>query len=59
MPEYDYIYLGDSARCPYGPRSFEVVYEFTLQAVSKLFGVNSRLTRSGTILKHVYSFISQ
>ena len=31
------IYLGDSARCPYGPRSFEVVYEFTLQAVSKLF----------------------
>ena len=36
-PEYDYIYLGDSARCPYGPRSFEVVYEFTLQAVSKLF----------------------
>ena len=37
MPEYDYIYLGDSARCPYGPRSFEVVYEFTLQAVSKLF----------------------
>ena len=37
MPEYDYIYSGDSARCPYGPRSFEVVYEFTLQAVSKLF----------------------
>ena len=37
MPGYDYIYLGDSARCPYGPRSFEVVYEFTLQAVSKLF----------------------
>jgi len=37
LPEYDYIYLGDSARCPYGPRSFEVVYEFTLQAVSKLF----------------------
>ena len=37
MPEYDYIYLGDSARCPYGPRSFAVVYEFTLQAVSKLF----------------------
>jgi glutamate racemase (EC 5.1.1.3) len=37
MPEYDYIYLGDSARCPYGPRSFEVFSEFTLQAVSKLF----------------------
>lgn len=37
MPEYDYIYLGDNARAPYGTRSFEVVYEFTLQAVSKLF----------------------
>lgn len=37
MPEYDYIYLGDNARTPYGTRSFEVVYEFTLQAVSKLF----------------------
>ena len=37
MPEYDYIYLGDNARTPYGPCSFEVVYEFTLQAVKKLF----------------------
>ena len=37
MPEYDYIYLGDSESCPYGTRFFEVVYEFTLQAVSKLF----------------------
>lgn len=37
MPEYDYIYLGDNARAPYGTRSFEVVYEFTLQAVKKLF----------------------
>ena len=37
MPEYDYIYLGDNARTPYGTRSFEVVYEFTLQAVEKLF----------------------
>ena len=43
MPEYDYIYLGDSARCPYGPRSFEVVYEFTLQAVSKLFDMGCHL----------------
>ena len=33
MPEYDYLYLGDNARTPYGSRSFEVVYEFTLQAV--------------------------
>ena len=37
LPEYDYMYLGDNARTPYGSRSFEVVYEFTLQAVNKLF----------------------
>ena len=37
MPTYDYIYLGDNARTPYGPRSFEIVYEFTIQAVKKLF----------------------
>jgi len=37
MPDYDYIYLGDNARAPYGPRSFEVVYRFTRQAVMKLF----------------------
>lgn len=37
LPEYDYIYLGDNARAPYGTRSYEVVYEFTLQAVKELF----------------------
>ena len=37
LPQYSYIYLGDNARTPYGTRSFEVVYEFTLQAVKKLF----------------------
>jgi glutamate racemase len=37
LPGYDYIYLGDNARTPYGTRSFEVVYEYTLQAVKKLF----------------------
>lgn len=37
LPEYDYLYLGDNARAPYGPRSFEVVYEFTRQAVQRLF----------------------
>ncbi len=37
LPQYSYIYLGDNARAPYGTRSFEVVYEFTLQAVKKLF----------------------
>ena len=43
LPEYDYIYLGDNARAPYGNRSFEVVYEFTLQAVQWLFKNNCRL----------------
>lgn len=43
MPEYDYIYLGDNARTPYGTRSFEVVYEFTLQAVNKLFALGCPL----------------
>lgn len=37
LPEYDYIYLGDNARNPYGTRSFEVVYEYTWQAVKYLF----------------------
>jgi glutamate racemase len=37
LPEYDYLYLGDNARTPYGTRSFEVVYEYALQAVKKLF----------------------
>ncbi|MCD8184422.1 MAG: glutamate racemase [Bacteroides sp.] len=43
LPEYDYIYLGDNARTPYGARSFEIVYEFTLQAVTKLFEMGCHL----------------
>ena len=43
LPEYDYIYLGDNARAPYGTRSFEVVYEFTRQAISKLFDMGCHL----------------
>ena len=43
LPEYDYIYLGDNARAPYGTRSFEVVYEFTRQAVCKLFDMGCHL----------------
>ena len=43
MPQYDYIYLGDNARTPYGTRSFEVVYEFTRQAVERLFGMGCQL----------------
>lgn len=36
LPQYNYLYLGDNARAPYGPRSFEVVYRYTLQAVEAL-----------------------
>lgn len=43
LPQYDYIYLGDNARTPYGTRSFEIVYEFTLQAVTKLFEMGCHL----------------
>lgn len=37
LPQYDYIYLGDNARSPYGTRSYQIVYTFTLQAVTRLF----------------------
>jgi glutamate racemase len=47
LPEYDYLYLGDNARTPYGPRSFDVVYEFTRQAVQKLFELGCRLVILG------------
>lgn len=43
LPQYDYIYLGDNARAPYGTRSFDVVYQFTLQAVKKLFDLDCDL----------------
>ncbi len=37
LPQYDYLYLGDNARSPYGTRSFETVYEYTLQCVTWFF----------------------
>jgi glutamate racemase len=43
LPKYDYLYLGDNARSPYGNRSFEVVYELTRQAVLWLFRQGCRL----------------
>ncbi|HSO86298.1 MAG TPA: glutamate racemase [Draconibacterium sp.] len=43
LPDYDFLYLGDNARTPYGTRSFEVVYEYTLQSVKYLFGQNCPL----------------
>jgi len=43
LPEYDFLYLGDNARSPYGTRSFETVYAYTLQAVKKLFEMGCQL----------------
>ncbi len=43
LAQYDFYYLGDNARSPYGTRSFKVVYEYTLQAVKKLFDMGCRL----------------
>ena len=37
LPQYDYLYLGDNARAPYGNRSFETVYQYTLQCVKWFF----------------------
>jgi glutamate racemase len=43
LPHYDYIYLGDNARAPYGTRSYETVYKYTLQAVELLFSKGCKL----------------
>lgn len=43
LPKYDYVYLGDNARTPYGTRSFDVVYEYTLASVKKLFELECNL----------------
>lgn len=43
LPQYDYIYLGDNLRAPYGDRSFDEVFDFTKQAVSKLFDLGCPL----------------
>ena len=43
LPQYDYLYLGDNARTPYGSRSFEVVYQYTLECVRKLFELDCQL----------------
>lgn len=43
LPEYDFIYLGDNARSPYGTRSFDVVYDYTLAAVEYLFSMGCEL----------------
>jgi len=43
LPQYDYLFIGDNARAPYGTRSRELVYEFTLQAVKHLFSKGCHL----------------
>lgn len=43
FPDYDFIYLGDNARAPYGNRSFDVVYKYTLEAVKHLFSLGTHL----------------
>ena len=43
LPEYDYLYLGDNARAPYGTRSFETVYDYTLECVQQLFSMGCEL----------------
>ncbi len=59
MPQYDYIYLGDNARAPYGTRSFDVVYEFTRQSTERLFSMGCPLiilacnTASAKALKNI------
>ncbi len=47
LPQYDFLYLGDNARAPYGTRSFDVVYEFTRQAVVRLFECGCQLVILG------------
>ena len=47
LPQYDYLYLGDNARTPYGTRSFDVVYEFSRQAVTRLFELGCHLVILG------------
>lgn len=47
LPQYDYIYLGDNARAPYGTRSFDIVYRFTLEAVRYLFEQGCQLVILG------------
>ena len=43
LPQHDFLYLGDNARAPYGPRSFDIVYQFTRQAVVRLFSMGCHL----------------
>jgi hypothetical protein len=53
LPEYDYLFLGDNARAPYGTRSFDVVYHYTLQGVMALFRQQAgKEARPGADVQH-------
>jgi glutamate racemase len=62
LPQYDYIYLGDNARAPYGTRSFEMVYRYTLECVEWLLNQNCPLiilacnTASSKALKTIQQY---
>ena len=62
LPQYDYVYLGDNARTPYGTRSFDVVYDYTLQSVKTLFELGAELvilacnTASAKALRNIQQF---
>lgn len=62
LPNYDFIYLGDNARVPYGIRSFQAVYEFTRECVFKLFELGCNLviiacnTASAKALRNIQEF---
>lgn len=43
LPQYDYIYLGDNGRAPYGPRDFDTIYQYTLECVQHLFEMGCQL----------------
>ncbi len=43
LPQYDYLYMGDNARAPYGPRSFDTVYHYTLECVQWFFSQGCEL----------------
>ena len=43
LPAYDFLYLGDNARAPYGPRSFDIIYKYTLECVEYLFSQGCEL----------------
>jgi len=63
LPEYDYLYLGDNARAPYGQRSFNTIFQYTLESVKWLFNQNCPLvilacnTASAKALKNIQQLI--